>query len=58
VPRWLAILCYVLAVLLLAGRYFIEWSFIVFPLRVFLLSLSILADNFRSGTPPVVEQGG
>jgi hypothetical protein len=57
-PRWIAFLGYALAVLLLAGSYSIDWSFAVFPLWVFLLSLSILADNFRTGTPPAAEQGG
>ena len=46
-PRWLAILGYVLAVPLLFGSYFFGWSFAVFPLWVFLLSVSILADNWR-----------
>jgi len=47
----------VLSGLLLLGSYFISWSFVVFPLWVFLLSLSILADNLWKGaTPP--EQGG
>ena len=56
-PRWLAVLGYVLSGLLLLGSYFIAWSFVVFPLWVFLLSLSILADNLGKGvTPP--EQGG
>jgi hypothetical protein len=46
-PRWLAILGYVLAVPLLFGSYFFGWSFAVFPVWVFLLSVSILADNLR-----------
>ena len=46
-PRWLAILGYVLAVPLLFGSYFFGWSFAVFPLWVFLLSVSILADDWR-----------
>ena len=46
-PRWLAILGYVLAAPLLFGSYFVSWSFAVFPLWVFLLSVSILADNWR-----------
>lgn len=46
-PRWLAILGYVLAVLLLFGGSFFSWSFAVFPLWVFLLSVSILAENLR-----------
>lgn len=46
-PRWLAILGYVLAAPLLFGSYFLSWSFAVFPLWVFLLSVSILADDWR-----------
>jgi hypothetical protein len=46
-PRWLAILGYVLAVLLLFGGSFFSWSFAVFPLWVLLLSVSILVDNLR-----------
>jgi hypothetical protein len=46
-PRWLAIFGYALALLLLFGSYYISWSFVIFPLWVFLLSVCILADNFR-----------
>jgi hypothetical protein len=46
-PRWLAILGYILAVLLLFGSSLVGWSFAVFPAWVFLLSLSILAGNWR-----------
>ena len=46
-PRWLAVLGYALALLLLFGSYYISWSFAVFPIWVFLLSVCILADNFR-----------
>ena len=46
-PRWLAIFGYALALLLLFGSYYISWSFFIFPLWVFLLSVCILADNFR-----------
>jgi hypothetical protein len=46
-PRWLAIFGYALALLLLFGSYYISWSFAVFPFWVFLLSVCILADNFR-----------
>ncbi len=47
VSRWLAILGYALSLLLLFGSYYIRWSFLVFPLWVFLLSLSIAIDNLR-----------
>jgi hypothetical protein len=46
-PRWLAILGYALALLLLFGSYYISWSFFVFPLWVALISGSILADDLR-----------
>ena len=44
-PRWLAVLGYLLAVLLLLGSSFVRWSFALFPLWVLLLSLQILAGN-------------
>ena len=50
-PRWLAIFGYALALLLLFGSYYISWSFFIFPLWVFLLSICILADNFRRMSP-------
>ena len=46
-PRWLAIAGYILAVLLLIGSYYISWSFVVFPVWVFLISFYILRDNLR-----------
>jgi len=46
-PRWLAILGYGLSLLLLAGSYYFSWSFLVFPLWVFLISVSILKDSIR-----------
>jgi hypothetical protein len=50
-PRWLAIFGYALALMLLFGSYYISWSFFIFPLWVFLLSVCILAENYRQ-TPP------
>lgn len=50
-PRWLAIFGYALALPLLFGSYYISWSFFIFPLWVFLLSVCILADNFRRTSP-------
>jgi hypothetical protein len=46
-PRWMAILGYALALILLVGSYYITWSFVVLPLWVLLISIHILADNFR-----------
>jgi len=45
--RWLAILGYVLAVLLLLGSSYVSWSFLVFPAWVFMVSVNILVDTFR-----------
>jgi len=46
-PRWLAVLGYVLSLLLLFGSYYFSWSFVVFPLWVFLISVCILMDSMR-----------
>jgi hypothetical protein len=50
-PRWMGILGYALALILLFGSYYISWSFIVLPVWVLLISAYILVDNFRSPTP-------
>lgn len=47
-PRWLAILGYVLAPILLFGSYHLTWGFAVFPLWVLLVSISIFLDNART----------
>jgi hypothetical protein len=47
VPRWLAILGYVLALALLLGSYYLRWSFLIFPLWVFLVSIYIVVGDFR-----------
>jgi hypothetical protein len=44
-PRWLAIGGYVIALMLLVGSYFAEWSLTIFPLWVLLVSVSILFDK-------------
>jgi hypothetical protein len=53
-PRWLAIGGYVIAVVLLIGSSYFDWSLLVFPLWVFLVSLSILWDRkaVPGGLPP------
>jgi hypothetical protein len=47
VPRWLAILGYTLALLLLCGSHYLSWSFIVFPLWVFVVSIYIFFDHLE-----------
>jgi hypothetical protein len=48
-PRWIAVLGYVLALLLLIGSYYLSWSFIVLPVWVLLISIYIFIDNLRPG---------
>lgn len=47
VPRWMAFLGYVLALILLLSVGTIEWIPLVFPLWVLLVSLHILIENLR-----------
>ena len=49
VPRWIAVIGFILACILLIGSYYISWSFAVLPLWVFLISIYILIDNLRRG---------
>jgi hypothetical protein len=44
-PRWLAIGGYAIAVLLMIGSYYFDWSLLVFPLWVLLVSVSILQEE-------------
>jgi hypothetical protein len=46
-PRWIAVLGYALALILLLCSYYIEWCLIVLPIWVFALSISMLTDEFR-----------
>jgi hypothetical protein len=49
-PRWIAILGYVLAAVLLLGSYYTSWNFIVLPGWVLLMSTHIVIDNLRRST--------
>jgi MFS family permease len=44
-PRWLAIGGYIVAVVLLIGSYYVDWSVLVFPFWVLLVSTCILLDE-------------
>jgi hypothetical protein len=46
-PRWTAFLGYALALLLLLSVGTIQWTPLVFPLWVLLISLHILIENLR-----------
>ncbi len=47
VPRSLGLIGYGLSLLLLFGSYYVRWSFMIFPLWVFMISLSLLVQNTR-----------
>ena len=47
VPRWIAVVGYLLAPVLLIGSYYMSWSFAVLPMWVFLISIYIVVDNMR-----------
>jgi len=49
IPRWLAVGGYAIAVVLLFGSYYLNWSLLVFPFWVLLVSLSILWE--KEATP-------
>ena len=52
-PRWLAIGGYLVAIVLLFGSYYIDWSLMVFPLWVLSVSVSILLDKQATlASPP------
>jgi len=46
-PRWLAILGYIFALMLLFGSFYLSWSFVIFPLWVLALSIFIFLDDRR-----------
>ena len=46
-PRWIAVLGYVLALILLLGSYYIKWCLIALPIWVFAISISMLTDEMR-----------
>ena len=56
IPRWMALLGYALALLLLLNTGYRHWIPLVFPLWVLLISLHILIGNFKRDPAPVVER--
>lgn len=49
IPRWLAIIGYVFAAILLITITYVKWIDMIFPLWVLMLSLYILIENYRHG---------
>jgi hypothetical protein len=54
-PRWMALLGYVLALLLLVSISHVSWAILVFPLWILLISVYILIENYRRG--PLAARG-
>jgi MFS family permease len=54
-PRWLAIGGYAIAVALLIGSYYVDWSLLVFPLWVLLVSGCILLDKQTQSAPLTLD---
>ncbi len=54
-PRWLALLTYIVALVLLLSVGFVAWAILLFPLWVLLISVYILIGNL-SGRSPAVAQ--
>jgi hypothetical protein len=52
-PRWIACVGYLLALILLIGIYYINWSFAVLPVWIVLISIYILIDNLSRHQKPV-----
>lgn len=52
-PRWLAIAGYAIALVLMFGSYYFDWSVLVFPFWVLLVSLSILWDGEAAPDPAI-----
>jgi hypothetical protein len=53
--RWIAYLGYAAAALLIFGIGFTDWSFVVFPLWVLLMSSYVLIDNLRPAAATSME---
>jgi hypothetical protein len=49
IPRWLALGGYAIAAVLLFGSYYFDWSLMVFPFWVCMVSVSILIEQVADG---------
>ena len=54
-PRWMALLGYALALLLLVSISRVSWIIVVFPLWILLISIYILIENYRRGPDTAVS---
>ena len=56
-PRWLAIIGFILAPMLLFASYYSAWIFLVFPIWVMLISVSVLNENLDQARPGIRPSG-
>ena len=56
VPRWIAVLGFMLAAVLLLGSYYIRWSIVVLPAWVLLISVYIIMEKFRQPQRTIEQQ--
>jgi len=55
-PRWMAGIGYALAALVLLGSFYLNWSIMVLPLWVLLISVHILIENLRGRDSSLYRQ--
>jgi hypothetical protein len=58
VPRWIAVVGYAAALVLLFANRYVEWALLVFPLWVLLISLYILVDSLRASRDAAARRPG
>jgi len=56
IPRWMSLLTYATALVLLLSIGFVAWAIILFPLWVLLISIYILIGNLGSRSQPAAER--
>jgi hypothetical protein len=56
-PRWIAVLGYASAALILLGSAYLDWMLFVFPVWVLLVSVHILTDNLHKPVRAVPRHG-
>lgn len=55
-PRWVSLLTYVVALVLLLSTGFLAWAILLFPLWVLLISVYILIGNLSGRSPAVAKR--
>jgi hypothetical protein len=55
-PRWVALVTYTVALVLLLSVGFVSWAILLFPLWVLLISIYILIGNLSDRSPAVAQR--